>query len=87
MDYNEHLVRHIQRFERSVERTRLPDEVARKLLSVLGCLEYQVELGHCPESVVRSLHAGMRAWLEAEGESKGLAAKLDECVASVLRDM
>ena len=87
MDYNEHLVRPIERFGRSVRAKRLPAEASQKLLSVLGCLEYQVEEGHCPAPVVRHLQAAMRSWLEAVGNTAGLAKELDACVAAILKAM
>ncbi len=87
MDYNEHLVRRIERFEDSVKRRRLPGEAAQKLLSILGCLEYQIEQGECPASVIRALQAAMRSWIGAAGDQTGLVRELDECVDGILEDM
>jgi hypothetical protein len=85
-EYHEHLVKRIDPFKRSVERSELPGEVMRKLLSILDCLEYQIELGTCPASVIRSLQAAMCAWLEEAGDQAPLEGKLDACIEAILSD-
>jgi hypothetical protein len=87
MDYNEHLVRHVDRFGRSVKKGLPPGEAMQKLLSVLDCLEYQVEQGRCPVPVIRSLQAAMRTWIAAAGDRAGLDGELDRCVEAIVKDM
>jgi hypothetical protein len=83
MDYNENLVQHIERFERAANKASLPEEMKRKLGSLIGCLEYQVEEGDWPDEVIVHLQSAMRAWLESSPQGRDLIPKLDHCIDSI----
>ena len=83
MDYNEDLVEHVTRLERAVSKSGLPAEAKRKLNSLIGCLEYQVEEGDWPDDVVVHLGNAIQAWLESEPQGKSLIPKLEECIKTI----
>ncbi len=87
MTYNEHLVEHIDTFRKSVERQPLSMQTSQKLLSVLHCLEYQVEEGDCPKAVITSLQNAMLSWIETTRHSSALSSKLNECITAILNEI
>jgi len=88
MAYKENIGSCIAEFDQCIKKSGLLFDTERKLLSILGSLAYQVEIGVCPVSVALHLKEAMQAWIEASGNKhKSLSTELNKCVDVVLNEI
>ncbi|MFQ5793815.1 MAG: hypothetical protein ACE5JP_02045 [Candidatus Bipolaricaulia bacterium] len=87
MVYNQEAVDHMHAFEQVVESAHMPEQTRRKIFSILNAIEYQVEEGTFPHSVVGSLRDAILHWTETLDERTRniVNGSLELCVEEVLR--
>ena len=89
MKYNQIAVTAISDLEASIEVASMDSEMRRKVLSLLGSVEYQVEEGPCPTAVLVALQDAIISWLKhlPEPTWRELQNKVEKCFLKIKQTM
>ncbi len=89
MKYNQIGVAAIQELESILESARIPFEMRRKMLSILSCVDYQIEEGECPPDVLAALQEAISNWLRylPDEQTQNLMNAITVCFKKIAKTM